>query len=74
MITFYTALLDKESNNGALATVVHEMGHALGLVHRKDPRDVMNAHTNNDTNPIPDAVDFSNLIVIYGSKERKRHD
>lgn len=65
-ITLFTAVLDKESDNGALATVVHEMGHALGLVHRNNPADVMNGVTNDQTNPVPDTVDFANLIAIYG--------
>ncbi|MPV87878.1 matrixin family metalloprotease [Georgenia ruanii] len=65
-ITLYTALLDRNTDQGALATVVHEMGHALGLVHRLDTASVMNSHTDQHTNPIPDATDFANLAVIYG--------
>jgi hypothetical protein len=67
-LTVYTGLMDAESDNGALATIVHEMGHAFGLVHRRDPHDLMNADTEDDTNPIPDAIDFENLLVIYGQK------
>ena len=65
-ITLYTGLLDASSDNGALATVVHEMGHALGLVHREQTGTVMNARTNNDTDPVPDETDFANLRAIYG--------
>lgn len=65
-ITLYTALLDKSSDNGALATVVHEMGHALGLVHRKQGGTVMNENTDDHTDPVPDETDFANLRVIYG--------
>ena len=65
-LTLYTALLDEESDNGALATIVHEMGHALGLVHRLDRDSVMNAETDDSTDPVPDDVDFANLVVIYG--------
>jgi Matrixin len=65
-ITLYTALLDDESDNGALATIVHEMGHALGLVHRLDPGSVMNAETDDSTDPVPDATDYANLAVVYG--------
>lgn len=66
-IRLYTDVLDRASDNGALATVVHEMGHALGLVHRNDPDSVMNAVTGDHTDPAPDAIDFANLAVIYGA-------
>jgi hypothetical protein len=66
-IRLYTNVLDRASDNGALATVVHEMGHALGLVHRNDPDSVMNAVTGDHTDPVPDATDFANLVVIYGA-------
>lgn len=65
-ITLYTHPLDRSTDNGALATIVHEMGHALGLVHRIDEHDVMNSHTNDHTNPVPDAIDFANLEALYG--------
>ncbi len=66
-ITLYTGLLDEASDNGALAVVVHEMGHALGLVHRNDRDSVMNAVTDDRTDPVPDAIDFHNLTTIYGA-------
>jgi hypothetical protein len=65
-ITLYTRRLDKESDNGALATVVHEMGHALGLVHRLQSGTVMNEKTDDQTDPMPDEIDFANLRAIYG--------
>jgi hypothetical protein len=65
-ITLYTRPLDRATDNGALATVVHEMGHALGLDHRLARTDVMHSVTDNSTNPTPDDVNFSNLVAIYG--------
>ena len=65
-ITLYTVLLDDESDEGALATIVHESGHTFGLVHRLDPDSVMNAETDDSTDPVPDAIDFANLVVVYG--------
>ncbi|MGH2953474.1 MAG: matrixin family metalloprotease [Solirubrobacterales bacterium] len=53
------------SANGRLATIVHELGHAFGLRHRKS-RGVMNAVTGNKTDPRPDRTDFKNLLAIYG--------
>jgi hypothetical protein len=67
-ITLYTDLLDDASDNGALATVIHEMGHALGLVHRNESTSLMNAETNDDTSPMPDETDFANLLVMYGQR------
>jgi len=67
-IKLYTRELDKESDNGALATIVHEMGHALGLTHRTNKNDVMNANTSDSTNANPDNLDFANLLAIYGTQ------
>jgi len=65
-ISLYRGLLDRESDNGVLATIVHEMGHTLGLVHRRDPGSVMNEETDDSTDPVPDATDLANLAVLYG--------
>jgi matrixin len=67
-ITLYSKLLDDSTDNGALATIVHEVGHAFGLVHRLNPDDVMNAETDDDTDPNPDDTDYRNLLVIYGDR------
>jgi Zn-dependent protease with chaperone function len=66
-ITLYTRLLNETSDNGALATTGHELGHALGLVHRQHGSTLMNATTDDKTNPVPDGTDFYNLAVIYGA-------
>lgn len=67
-ITLYTGLLDTSSDNGVLGTTVHEMGHALGLRHRLDPRSIMNATTGDRTDPRPDAVDLANLAALYAPR------
>jgi hypothetical protein len=59
-------LINEETPQGSLATIVHEMGHAFGLQHRKNKTDVMNARTTDNTSPIPDKVDFDNLCALYG--------
>lgn len=66
-VVLYTQPLERTTDNGTLATIVHEMGHTLGLDHRLERSDVMNAVTGDATNPMPDAVDFANLVAIYGS-------
>ncbi len=65
-ITLYTDVLGTESDDEALVTVVHEMGHALGLRHRRDPRSVMHPDSGEGTGPAPDAVDLANLATLYG--------
>jgi hypothetical protein len=65
-ITLYTAALDTESDEGALVAVVHEMGHALGLRHRTDPRSVMYPSSDESSGAAPDAVDLANLLALYG--------
>ena len=67
-IRLHTDVLDGESDNRALAAVVHQMGHALGLMHRDDPDSVMNAVPDDDADPRPDAIDFANLVARYGTK------
>lgn len=67
-ISLFTRPLGRTSDNGVLATVVHEMGHTFGLAHRLKESDVMNAVTGDDTNPEPDGVDFANLAAIYGTR------
>lgn len=68
VIRLYPAQLAETTDNGVLVTVVHEMGHALGLRHRLDPDAMMNASTGDDTDPAPDGVDFANLVAVYGTE------
>ena len=61
-------LINEETTQASLTTIVHEMGHAFGLPHRNNQTDVMNAGTDANaslTSPIPDKVDFDNLRVLY---------
>ena len=44
------------------------MEHALGAVHRNDRTSVMNAETDDNTNPVPDETDFANLLSLYGRR------
>jgi hypothetical protein len=67
-LTVFTDEIDPESDADALATIVHEMGRAYGLSNRQNDGDIMNDDADGDTNPEPDAVDFHNLLVIYGTK------
>jgi hypothetical protein len=45
----------------------HEMGHAVGLAHRKQSRVLMNGDTYSDVF-IPDATDRKNLLYMYGKQ------
>lgn len=63
----YTDVLAHEGYNARLATAVHELGHALGLGHRRDGNDVMAAVTGPYDSPLPDIQDYRNLAVVYGT-------
>lgn len=58
-------LINEETTQESLTTIVHEMGHAFGLQHRNNQTDVMGGRTDDNTSPIPDKVDFDNLCVLY---------
>jgi hypothetical protein len=48
--------------------VIHEMGHALGLAHRETEDLLMNEDTYDDIFD-PDAIDYQNLLALYGNQE-----
>jgi hypothetical protein len=48
--------------------VIHEMGHAVGLAHRKTQHVLMNGDTYDDVFD-PDLIDYENLLVLYGNQQ-----
>jgi len=47
---------------------IHEMGHAVGLAHRKTEYALMNEDTYDDVFD-PDPIDYQNLLVLYGNQQ-----
>lgn len=58
-------LLSTLSGGERTNVTIHEMGHAVGLAHRKTERVLMNGDTYDDVFE-PDEIDFQNLLVLYG--------
>lgn len=56
------------SEGERLNVMIHEMGHAIGLRHRKTTRVLMNADTF-DNVFASDPVDYQNLLVLYGNQK-----
>jgi hypothetical protein len=48
--------------------VIHEMGHAVGLAHRRTENVLMNGDTYDDVFD-PDPIDYQNLLVLYGNQQ-----
>jgi hypothetical protein len=66
-IDLYYEELDKLGPGAKLNVTIHEMGHAVGLRHRKTERVLMNGDTYTDVFD-PDETDFHNLLVLYGKQ------
>jgi predicted Zn-dependent protease len=63
-IDYSSSLTDGAKTNVA----IHEMGHAVGLAHRKTEHVLMNGDTYDDVF-YPDQIDFENLLVLYGNQK-----
>jgi hypothetical protein len=63
-IDYSNSLTDGAKTNVA----IHEMGHAVGLAHRKTEHVLMNGDTYDDVFK-PDAIDYQNLLVLYGNQQ-----
>src|SRR4249919_2512695 len=63
-IDYSNSLTDGAKTNVA----IHEMGHAVGLAHRKTEHVLMNGDTYDDVF-YPDQIDFENLLVLYGNQK-----
>jgi len=61
-------ILSGLSKGEKINVVAHEMGHAVGLRHRKKSRVLMNADTYADVFE-SDPVDYQNLLVLYGNQK-----
>jgi hypothetical protein len=62
-IDYSSDLTDGAKTNVA----IHEMGHAVGLAHRKTEDVLMNEDTYDDVFD-PDLTDYQNLLVLYGNQ------
>lgn len=60
-------LSDALSGGERTNVTIHEMGHAVGLAHRRTERVLMNGDTYDDVFD-PDATDLENLLVLYGAQ------
>jgi hypothetical protein len=60
-------LLNTLTTNQRKNVAVHEMGHAIGLKHRKAAKVLMNGDTYDDVFN-PDATEYKNLLFAYGKQ------
>jgi Matrixin. len=63
-IDYSSSLTDGARTNVA----IHEMGHAVGLAHRKTEHVLMNGDTYDDVF-YPAQIDFENLLVLYANQK-----
>ena len=54
---------EKLSDGVVKATIIHELGHAIGLEHSKDKRDIMYPYINPNSSPNMDFGDLSNSDI-----------
>jgi hypothetical protein len=62
------AYLNGSSVAARRLVVVHELGHAASLNHRKKVDDIMYWDAGETVSLVPDAVDLNNILAIYGVK------
>lgn len=67
-IELYTESLEQYDDATIRGTVIHEMGHAVGLAHRLSENVLMSPNASEDSVNEPDEIDYANLLVLYGDK------